>query len=84
MTRYPERAPFSSCAFKHENGELVILPDHLAQLVSKKPEGEHSAVGGGLWGHLDTEGREVVPVTHKREELPGTGARAGRCRSGGG
>jgi hypothetical protein len=29
----------------------------------------HSAVRGGLWGYIDKSGKEVVSVTHTRDEL---------------
>jgi len=34
-----------------------------------KREGEHTAVVGGLWGYIDKEGTEVVPIKYTREEI---------------
>lgn len=37
------------------------------------PEGDpdrHVPIEGGEWGYIDHLGREIVPVTHTREEIP--------------
>ena len=69
--------------FYNKDFELVLAPDydwvwpfHEGQALVcngcvPTPLGDgHIALEGGLWGYINTEGKEVVPVKYKASDLP--------------
>lgn len=55
-------------AFPFENGFSRVCRG-----CRSYPVNEHSEMRGGLWGYIDREGNEVVPVAFDRDELPPPG-----------
>jgi hypothetical protein len=52
--------------FPFEHGRAVVCSG-----CAQKPAGEHWFVEGGLWGMVDRDGREIVPLQYRsREALP--------------
>jgi hypothetical protein len=52
--------------FPFEHGRAVVCSG-----CAQKPVGEHRVVEGGLWGVVDREGREVVPLRYRSsDDLP--------------
>jgi hypothetical protein len=53
--------------FPFEHGKAVVCSG-----CAPKPDGgEHGLVEGGMWGTVDPNGREIVPLQYRsREELP--------------
>ncbi|HEY4919643.1 MAG TPA: WG repeat-containing protein [Xanthobacteraceae bacterium] len=52
--------------FPFEHGRAVVCSG-----CAQKRDGEHRLVEGGLWGMVDRDGREIVPLQYRsREELP--------------
>jgi len=53
--------------FPFEHGKAVVCSG-----CAPKPDGgEHGPVEGGMWGTVDPNGREIVPLQYRsREELP--------------
>ncbi len=62
VVRIPPKWDF---AFPFNGGVAVVCQECREQKV-----GEHSEVVGGLWGYIDTDGTEVVPVRFERDLLP--------------
>ena len=52
--------------FPFEHGKAVVCSG-----CAQKPDGEHWFVEGGMWGMVDRNGREIVPLQYRsREEMP--------------
>jgi hypothetical protein len=52
--------------FPFEHGKAVVCSG-----CAPKSDGEHWLVEGGMWGAVDRNGREIVPLQYRsREELP--------------
>ena len=52
--------------FPFEHGRAVVCRGCVA-----KRQGEHAFMEGGLWGMIDRDGREIVPLRyHSADELP--------------
>ena len=52
--------------FPFEQGRAVVCSG-----CAQKRDGEHWFVEGGMWGAVDRNGREIVPLQYRsREELP--------------
>jgi len=52
-------------AFPFEHGRAVVCRGCV-----QKRHGEHWFAEGGLWGMIDRDGREVVPLKYARDALP--------------
>jgi hypothetical protein len=52
--------------FPFEHGRAVVCRG-----CAQESHGEHRVMGGGMWGVVDRDGREVVPLRYRaRDELP--------------
>lgn len=59
-------SPRYDWGFPFEHGRAVVCRG-----CAQKPIGEHWVVEGGMWGIVDRDGREIVPLRYRsREELP--------------
>jgi hypothetical protein len=59
-------SPVYDWAWPFEGGKALVCKGcH----VSRPGEDGHSAVIGAIWGYIDPQGREVIPVRFSREEL---------------
>ena len=58
-------APQWDFAFPFEGGYAIVCRACRARRV-----GEHEERVGGVWGIIDAQGRDVVPVRFERSELP--------------
>jgi hypothetical protein len=53
--------------FPFERGKAVVCSGY----AQKRDGGEHRFVEGGMWGAVDRNGREIVPLQYRsREDLP--------------
>jgi hypothetical protein len=52
-------------AFPFDGGVALVCQD-----CRSYPAGEHREVRGGVWGYINRDGVEVVPVRFEREDLP--------------
>ncbi|HUI94422.1 MAG TPA: WG repeat-containing protein [Xanthobacteraceae bacterium] len=60
-------APRYDWGFPFAHGRAVVCRG----CAPKRDGGEHGLVEGGLWGMVDRNGREIVPLKYRsREELP--------------
>lgn len=60
--------PVWDFAFPFEDGLAVVCQE--CGIEPACPGCEHSEVTGGRWGYIDRKGEVVVPVEHRREDLP--------------
>jgi hypothetical protein len=58
-------APRWDFAFPFQSGFAVVCTGCREQAA-----GEHREVVGGEWGYIDSHGEVVVPLVHRRDELP--------------
>ena len=59
-------APRYDWGFPFEGGKAVVCSG-----CAQKSNGEHWFVEGGMWGVVDRNGREIVPLQYRsREDLP--------------
>lgn len=53
-------------AWPFESGRAVVC---IGCTIGTPDDDGHSPVRGGLWGRIDTTGKEVVPIRYTRDEL---------------
>lgn len=60
-------APGYDWAWPFENGRALVCKDCARIPV----EDGHQALAGGVWGYINRQGEEVIPVQYKAGEVPG-------------